>query len=415
MFWRNPRDAALLGRAIESSKCFAQPRYQESKYTKAKLIKQLRLDNKLQFGQLIETKVQKTKRLQLESKGLQPLTISSNVNSELAWVLAQSPKLTRISSKSGSTNSQENHVNSKTESTNQSIGIEVDINLNCDIPKVISSKNIVKNVDNSKSTNKQVSNEKNEANAKDKSLVSNDLLKDILQYPIIENYKNCTIEEVDPSQILTISSRKDKSSLNYPSVTKILTATMSEEAKAVLEAWKLRMIQKLGARGFEIYQAELLGEGKILHSTIMDRLMQKEFSIPDRIKHAFSSVTNVIDIVNKVQALESYVVHSKLQYRGIVDCVAVYRDELCVIDWKKSDKTKSTISSTYDAPLQLAAYIGAINSDPNYPFQLKKGLVVVAYMSGKPAEVHEIEESSLQLYWELWLKRLQNYHSMNFS
>lgn len=41
-----------------------------------------------------------------------------------------------------------------------------------------------------------------------------------------------------------------------------------------------------------------------------------------------------------------------------------------VIDWKKSDKLKSTISMTYDAPLQIAAYIGAINFDSNYPFKV---------------------------------------------
>lgn len=47
-----------------------------------------------------------------------------------------------------------------------------------------------------------------------------------------------------------------------------------------------------------------------------------------------------------------------------------FRDELCLIDWKKSDKAKDTIGATYDAPLQLASYIGALNSDPNYPFQV---------------------------------------------
>lgn len=52
--------------------------------------------------------------------------------------------------------------------------------------------------------------------------------------------------------------------------------------------------------------------------------MQKNFGIPDRIKKAFASLDKVMNNVNKVQALESHVVHPKLLYRGIVDCVAVY-------------------------------------------------------------------------------------------
>lgn len=47
-----------------------------------------------------------------------------------------------------------------------------------------------------------------------------------------------------------------------------------------------------------------------------------------------------------------------------------FRGELCAIDWKKSDKVKETIGATYDAPLQIAAYIGALNASMKYPFQV---------------------------------------------
>lgn len=46
------------------------------------------------------------------------------------------------------------------------------------------------------------------------------------------------------------------------------------------------------------------------------------------------------------------------------------RGDLCLIDWKKSDKRKDTIESIYDAPTQVASYIGAINADLNYPFEV---------------------------------------------
>jgi hypothetical protein len=43
---------------------------------------------------------------------------------------------------------------------------------------------------------------------------------------------------------------------------------------------------------------------------------------------------------------------------GIVDCVAVVGDTVCLVDWKTSEKTKHSLKALYDAPLQLAAYIG---------------------------------------------------------
>lgn len=37
-----------------------------------------------------------------------------------------------------------------------------------------------------------------------------------------------------------------------------------------------------------------------------------------------------------------------------------------IIDWKLSDKPKRDLKDTYDAPVQITAYIGALNHDPNY-------------------------------------------------
>ena len=47
-----------------------------------------------------------------------------------------------------------------------------------------------------------------------------------------------------------------------PSVSKIISETMSEENAKVLEIWKARMIKKLGWSGFQKYQNETLSRGR---------------------------------------------------------------------------------------------------------------------------------------------------------
>lgn len=109
--------------------------------------------------------------------------------------------------------------------------------------------------------------------------------------------------------------------------------------------------------------------------------------------------------------IEEKVEHPYLKYHGIVDCVSSYNSTLCVIEWKNSERSKKQLSFTYDAPVQLCSYLGALNASRE-EFQenpIKAGVVVVAYTDGKKADIFELNEKDLKKYWTMWLHRVQDY------
>ncbi len=98
-------------------------------------------------------------------------------------------------------------------------------------------------------------------------------------------------------------------------------------------------------------------------------------------------------------------------FKGYLDCLAVYKSrQLVLVDWKTSGKKKSCLRDTFDNPLQIAAYAGAVNNDERYaPLRVNRGLIVVAYNDGRPADVIKMGEKQLMHYWKVWMERLRLY------
>ncbi|RMB93643.1 hypothetical protein DUI87_29870 [Hirundo rustica rustica] len=203
-----------------------------------------------------------------------------------------------------------------------------------------------------------------------------------------------------------------------PSVTRILQQTLSSQQVFYLERWKQKMIEELGKEGFEEYTKNLFLQGELFHSALESIFLSEKMAAryqgeDDVVAGYLSSVEHVLEDISEVKALESGVHHETLQYLGLVDCVAKYRGQLCVIDWKTSEKPKPFLQNTYDNPLQVAAYIGAINHDANYDFQVRCGLIVVAYKNGSPAHPHFMDPDLCSQYWNKWLLRLEEYMDKN--
>lgn len=84
----------------------------------------------------------------------------------------------------------------------------------------------------------------------------------------------------------------------------------------------------------------------------------------------WKSVSHVLKDITNVVAVESAVVHPLLGYAGTLDLIAEYKGKLSVIDWKTSAKHKTNLKDCYSYPQQIVAYVGAVNFDDNYPFQV---------------------------------------------
>uniref|UniRef100_A0A224YNK8 Mitochondrial genome maintenance exonuclease 1 n=1 Tax=Rhipicephalus zambeziensis TaxID=60191 RepID=A0A224YNK8_9ACAR len=201
----------------------------------------------------------------------------------------------------------------------------------------------------------------------------------------------------------------------YPSVTTILKDTIDEQSKLRLELWKQNMVAEMGEEGFRKYQESILGQGKSLHVNIHDLLNGKpkeEIVVKPENEGHWRSLESFWPEVSEVAHLESAVCHPHLQYRGIIDCVAMCRGEMVLIDWKTSKKPKPRLSDTYDNPLQVAAYVGALNYDDKYKIQVRDAMIVIAYEDGSPCEVHHLGPTLCQRHWQRWLQRLRAYWNL---
>lgn len=230
---------------------------------------------------------------------------------------------------------------------------------------------------------------------------------------------------INPAKrILSVSSNSNRpmkialQKNQMPSVTRVLQQTMSPQQAFYLERWKQKMILELGKDGFAEYTKNLFLQGELFHAALESIFLPEEMATKERgedsaVSGYLSSVQHVLKDISEVKALESAVQHENLQYLGLVDCVAKYRGQLCVIDWKTSEKPKPFLQNTFDNPLQVAAYIGAINHDANYDFQVTCGLIVVAYKDGCPAHPHFMDPDLCSQYWNKWLLRLEEYMDRN--
>uniref|UniRef100_A0A0R3RX87 PDDEXK_1 domain-containing protein n=1 Tax=Elaeophora elaphi TaxID=1147741 RepID=A0A0R3RX87_9BILA len=204
----------------------------------------------------------------------------------------------------------------------------------------------------------------------------------------------------------------------YPSVSTILGCTTSQH---LLYRWQLKMIKQLGGLGaFKKYMRVRMQSGTQYHSCIQRILdeLRKRGSFPDDIAEQMTSevidssvasyLNSVIPVLrtlnSKNMELERPTNHHGLCYSGRFDAAVTYKDALFLMDWKTASSGSAKDACTgvekmYNDPVQVAAYVGAVNSDPNFRMfpEIRYGAIVVAKENGSVADVVEMNSSHLEV------------------
>lgn len=217
---------------------------------------------------------------------------------------------------------------------------------------------------------------------------------------------------VSEDKILQIKQHQNDYAKQYPSVTLILNKTMTEESQKALEKWKQERIAEMGQEEFSRFYEAQMAVGTKFHDTLKRYFTQprNQLCIEKDVEGVWTSVADVLQRISSPKAIESNVVHPLLKYRGIFDAIADYEEKPTLIEWKKSDKPRKSLALTYDNPVQLAAYFGAVCNDLNYKhFNVRDALLVIAYTDGSKADSFHLNTDHLREHWARWLIRLENY------
>jgi genome maintenance exonuclease 1 len=187
----------------------------------------------------------------------------------------------------------------------------------------------------------------------------------------------------------------------------VLNATKPLSDRQALMQWR----DRVGVLEANRIAGTASRRGTLTHKQIKGYLLGEEQPCPLAIRPYWESLSPVLNQIEAVYLVEGCVFHTDLIYGGKVDCVIDYAGTPCLCDWKTADAPKRSLDRLYDAPLQAAAYCGAVNHYyAEYGLKIHHAMIVVA-IPDQAAEVFLVKPELLLGYWEQWQGRLQQYYS----
>lgn len=192
------------------------------------------------------------------------------------------------------------------------------------------------------------------------------------------NYPDLTSETVDGMRIYTTPQGN-----YYPSITTVLGTTAPEEKKQAIKRWqdslgssavsKMKAITDTGTQVHLMCERYLKGED----------LRQGDEKIDDATQKLFNGLKLKLNKIKDVWGQEVALYSDMLGIAGRCDCIAVYRDQPSIIDYKTSTKIKQA-DQIEDYYLQMCAY--AIMHNELYGTDISQGVILMTSAGGFPQE-----------------------------
>jgi hypothetical protein len=222
------------------------------------------------------------------------------------------------------------------------------------------------------------------------------------------DYKKLVRENINGTRLYSCPSGS-----KLPSVTTILSKTVTQEKKQILENWKNRVGRDKAAA----ITHEAASRGTKIHS-FLEKYIQTEnvgdsgtnpFSIESH-KMAKHIIANGLKNVKEFYASEAFLYYDPL-YAGATDTVFLENGEIVLGDFKQSNRIKLD-SWVEDYKNQIAAYIVAHNN--MFGTDIKKGKIM---MCTPKLEYQQwiLEGDELEKHKEIWWNKLDQYYTKKFG
>ena len=195
-----------------------------------------------------------------------------------------------------------------------------------------------------------------------------------------------------------------------PSVTTILSTTKSEEEKAAIKNWQVRV----GFKEANRIKTEASSRGTSMHSYIEDylrgRINESFFESNEQYKNMAKEIIEkgIDSKLDEIYGIEETLYYPE-QYAGTADLIGIYQGNDVVIDFKQSNKPKKT-DYIQDYFLQLGAY--TLAHDVVHGTKMKAGIILLCTKDILFQEF-KIEGAELEMYQNLFLGRVKKFYEIN--